>query len=199
MGKAQNALACFFPNTHWMCLSRFMIIGQPMSYGQFPAKPCPLQGFFLLITGIFLTNHVHLYLNICISVPQGCIANLVLIQSKSTLLFFTLYKLATNPFYHGSPIWSLRLFYGAHWGRLIAIRDEPNEGGVIHKFQELDRLMTGGSAVCVQGDEQRGKNAALRGTGADGPGVQDMFPYLHMLAPVRQRVCVPPAGEVRHV
>src|SRR4029434_11248763 len=27
----------------------------------------------------------------------------------------------------------------------------------------------------IQGEEKRGKNAALRGTGADGPGVRDMF------------------------
>ncbi len=47
-----------------------------------------------------------------------------------------------------------------------------NEG----ELQELERLMTGGSAVCVQGEEQRGKNASLRGTGADGPRVRDMFP-----------------------
>ncbi len=45
--------------------------------------------------------------------------------------------------------------------RLIPIRDESNEGGVIRKLQELDGLMTGGAAVSVQGEEQRGKNAAL--------------------------------------
>ncbi len=48
-------------------------------------------------------------------------------------------------------------------GVLIPTRDEHNEGGVIHKLQELDGLMTGGAAVCAQGEEQRGKNAALRG------------------------------------
>ncbi len=45
----------------------------------------------------------------------------------------------------------------------------------------------------------RGKNAALRGSGADGPRVRDMFPQLHMLPPVRQEVCDPPAGGVRHI
>ena len=35
--------------------------------------------------------------------------------------------------------------------------------------------MTGGAAVGVQGEEQRGKDAALRRSGADGPGVRD-FP-----------------------
>ncbi len=37
------------------------------------------------------------------------------------------------------------------------------------------------------------------GTGADGPRVRDMFPQPHMLPPVRQEVCDPPAGGVRHV
>ncbi len=84
-------------------------------------------------------------------------------------------------------------------GGLIPTRDESNEGGVVRKLQELDGLMTGGAAVSVQGEEQRGKNAALRGSGADGPRVRDMFPQLHMLPPVRQEVCDPPAGGVRHV
>jgi len=51
----------------------------------------------------------------------------------------------------------------------------------------------------VQGEEQRGKNAALRGTGADGPGVREVFPQPHVLLPVRQEVCDPPAGGVGHV
>ncbi len=61
-------------------------------------------------------------------------------------------------------------------GGLIPTRDEPNEGGVIHKLRDLNRLMTGGAVVCLQGEEQRRNNAALRATGADGPGVRDMFP-----------------------
>ncbi len=42
---------------------------------------------------------------------------------------------------------------------LIPTRDEPNECDVIHELQELYRLVTGG--VCVLGEKQRGKNAAL--------------------------------------
>ena len=38
----------------------------------------------------------------------------------------------------------------------------------------------------------------MRGTGADGPGVRDKFPQLHLLPPVGQEVCDPPAGGVRH-
>src|SRR4029434_466346 len=56
---------------------------------------------------------------------------------------------------------------------VIPTRDEPNEGGVVRELEELDGLVTGGAAVGVQGEEKRGKNAALRGTGADGPGVRD--------------------------
>ena len=52
-------------------------------------------------------------------------------------------------------------------GRLITIRNESDEGGVIRKLQKLDGLVTGGAAVRVQGEEQRGKNAALGGTGTD--------------------------------
>ncbi len=48
-------------------------------------------------------------------------------------------------------------------GRLIPTRDESDEGGVVSKLQELDGLVTGGAAVGVQGEEQRGKNAACRG------------------------------------
>ena len=52
-------------------------------------------------------------------------------------------------------------------GRLVTIRNESDEGGVIRKLQKLDGLVTGGAAVRVQGDEQRGKNAALGGTSTD--------------------------------
>jgi len=40
-------------------------------------------------------------------------------------------------------------------------RDEPNEGGVIRKLQEFDRLVTGGAAVGLQGEEQRGKRSLV--------------------------------------
>ena len=48
----------------------------------------------------------------------------------------------------------------------LPTRDEG--GGVVRKLQELDGLMTGGADVGVQGEEQRGKNAALWGTSAGG-------------------------------
>ncbi len=38
----------------------------------------------------------------------------------------------------------------------------------------------------------------MRGTVADGPRVRDMVTQLHMMPPVRQEVCDPPAGGVRH-
>ena len=41
------------------------------------------------------------------------------------------------------------------------------------------------------------KDAALGGTGADGLRVRDIFPQLHVLSPVRQKVCDPLAGGVR--
>jgi len=63
-------------------------------------------------------------------------------------------------------------------GGLIPIRDDSNEGGVVCKLQELDGLVTGGAAVGVQREEQRGKNTALGGTGADGPRGKDVFPNL---------------------
>ena len=37
-------------------------------------------------------------------------------------------------------------------GGLIPTRDEPDQGGVIRKLQELDGLVTGGAAVSVQGE-----------------------------------------------
>ena len=67
-------------------------------------------------------------------------------------------------------------------GGLIPIRDESNEGGgVVRELQELDRLMTGSAGVGIQGEEKRGKNTALSGTRADGPGVGDVFPLSHVL------------------
>ena len=52
-------------------------------------------------------------------------------------------------------------------GGLVIIRDESDEGGVVRKLQKLDRLVTGGATVGVQGEEQRGKNTALRGLKAE--------------------------------
>ena len=59
--------------------------------------------------------------------------------------------------------------------------------------------MTGGAAVGVQGEEQRRKDAALGTSGADGLGVRDLCTQLNTLLPVRQEVCDPPAGGIRHV
>ncbi len=39
--------------------------------------------------------------------------------------------------------------------------------------------MTGGATVGIQGEEQRGKDAALGGTGAHGPGVRHVSPATH--------------------
>lgn len=39
-------------------------------------------------------------------------------------------------------------------------RDESNEGGVVCKLEQLDRL-AGPAAAAVQGEEERRKNAAL--------------------------------------
>ncbi len=52
--------------------------------------------------------------------------------------------------------------------------------GVVRKLQKLDRLETWGAAVGVQGEEQREKDTVLGGSGADGPGVRDMLPQLHV-------------------
>ena len=68
---------------------------------------------------------------------------------------------------------------------------------VVSSFKLLK--LTGGAAVSVQGEEERRKDAALRRSGADGPGVRDLCSQLNALLPVRQEVCDPPAGGVRHV
>ena len=55
--------------------------------------------------------------------------------------------------------------------------------------------MTGGAAVGVQGEEQRGKDAALRRL----PVLMDRESELNALLPVRQEVSDPSAGGVRHI
>ena len=65
-------------------------------------------------------------------------------------------------------------------------------------FRRLDSLVTGGTAVGVQGEEQRGKNTALGEPLLMVPGSGEVFSQPHMLPPVRQEVCDPPAGRVRH-
>lgn len=84
-------------------------------------------------------------------------------------------------------------------GRLIRNRAESNEGGVVCELQDLDRLLTVGAAIGVQGEEQRGKDMALGGTGADGSGVRDVFSQLHVLLPHRQEVFDPLASGVGHL
>ena len=75
---------------------------------------------------------------------------------------------------------------------------KSDESTVVRELQELDGLVSGGATVGVQGEEQRRKNAALGGTNADGLGVGEVFSQLHMLLPVRQEDCNPPAGGVRY-
>ena len=67
------------------------------------------------------------------------------------------------------------------------------------ELQELDGQVTGGATIGVQREEWGSKNGSLGGSGADGLGFRDMFPKLHALLPVRQEVCDPSAGGVRHV
>ncbi|CAB1417436.1 unnamed protein product [Pleuronectes platessa] len=57
-------------------------------------------------------------------------------------------------------------------GGLIPTREEPNEGGVISELKEFDGQVPGGAAVGIQGEEKRGKNTALRGTGQKLTGVE---------------------------
>ena len=88
-----------------------------------------------------------------------------------------------------------------HIIRLVSTRDNPNEGGVVCKLEEFDGRTTGGVAVGVysRGEEQGRKNAALRRSGADGPGVRDLCTQLNTLLPVRQEVCDPPAGGIHPI
>eukprot|EP00064_Thunnus_orientalis_P003907 superscaffoldBa00000338_g3918 len=81
-------------------------------------------------------------------------------------------------------------------GNLIYTRDEPNEGGFICKLQELDRLMTGGAAVGVHGEEMWRTEAALRGTSA---GSQRCVSSASRAASFQKEVGDPPAAGLRHV
>ncbi|XP_042292121.1 uncharacterized protein LOC121913527 [Thunnus maccoyii] len=81
-------------------------------------------------------------------------------------------------------------------GNLIYTRDEPNVGGFICKLQELDRLMTGGAAVGVHGEEMWRKEAALRGTSA---GSQRCVSSASRAASFQKEVGDPPAAGLRHV
>ncbi len=54
-------------------------------------------------------------------------------------------------------------------------------------------------AVVTYGERRRPNGGSLGGSSADGTGLRDMFPQLHMLPPVRQAVCDPATGGVRHI
>lgn len=58
--------------------------------------------------------------------------------------------------------------------------------------------MTRGAAAGIPGEEQRGKDAALWKSGADGLE-SEMFPQLHIQPPARMEICNPPAGGVQHI
>lgn len=79
------------------------------------------------------------------------------------------------------------------------IRDEFNEDDIVCKLQKLDRLVTGSAVVHIHGEEQWKKNVALRGSSADCLGVGYVLTQIHMLLPVRQEVCEPSTGGVKHI
>ncbi len=54
--------------------------------------------------------------------------------------------------------------------RLVTILDEVDQCGVVCKHEELDRGVFRCAVVGVQGEEQWGKNAALRSSSADCTG-----------------------------
>src|SRR4029434_7252880 len=58
---------------------------------------------------------------------------------------------------------------------LIATRDKPNEGGVIRELEEFDGLVTGGAAVCIQGEEERGRNSSCGAAGGNGCALRDVL------------------------
>ncbi len=55
--------------------------------------------------------------------------------------------------------------------RLITVLYEADECGVIYKLQELDRRVFRGAVIGVQGEEQWGEDATLRGTSLGGAAV----------------------------
>ncbi len=55
--------------------------------------------------------------------------------------------------------------------RLVTVLDEADDCGVICKLQELDRVVSRGAVVGVEGEEQWGENTTLRSSSADGAGV----------------------------
>ncbi len=54
--------------------------------------------------------------------------------------------------------------------RLITVLDKADQCGVVCELQELDGGVFKCAVIRVQGEEQRGKNTALRTSSADGAG-----------------------------
>ncbi|XP_070410556.1 uncharacterized protein [Nothobranchius furzeri] len=84
-------------------------------------------------------------------------------------------------------------------GGLITVRDEPDEGGVVRKLDQLNGVMARGAAVCLQGEEQRRKYTALWRSCANYLNGGTILPQPHALPSVRQEVSDPPAGGVEYV
>ncbi len=63
--------------------------------------------------------------------------------------------------------------------RLVTVLNEAAQCGVVCKLQELDRGVFRCAVVGVEGEEQWGENAALRGSSADGTGAGWEFSQPH--------------------
>ena len=63
--------------------------------------------------------------------------------------------------------------------RLVTVLNEADDCGVICKFQELDSGVCRGAVVGVEGEEQWGENASLRGSSIGGVAVGHEFPQSH--------------------
>ncbi len=76
-------------------------------------------------------------------------------------------------------------------GRLVTVLNEADQCGVVCKLQELDRGVFRCAVICVEGEEQWGENAALRGSSAGGAGAGCVFSQPHKLLPVCQEAVDP--------
>ncbi len=76
-------------------------------------------------------------------------------------------------------------------GRLVTVLNEADQCGVVCKLQELDRGVFRCAVIRVEGEEQWGENAALRGSSADGAGAGCVFSQPHKLLPVCQAAVDP--------
>ena len=56
-------------------------------------------------------------------------------------------------------------------GRLVVVADETYHGGVVCILDGLDRRVTRGAVVGVQGEEQGGQHTTLGGTGVNCAGL----------------------------